>query len=366
MPKVKSRSGRRRQRAADYRLADEEYGYNDDDEEEQMTTAQVLLSYSKSPLFLAGMLFFTAFCLMSDGTTVMQYIWGSSGEKYEGHLPNSLLTLNYPYTMMRGIVLEQPVHETDVPVFWHPHRSDEPILKAVLATCYGAEVVELDSHESIQKAKEVKLASRGSSGQRFAVLSPFFASTMEMLTMKNLGRGICFFRHPLDYDFYSEFKRDLANLDDDKKSKKKKGSGDGETSAAEDNPLVRYLLSKKTGELTFKDLGDAKQIIRDVCVVSTMDKTTESIERAAAYLGWSATSPTCVEDIVNPNIPTPRFVDHGTTEWDNFYKDFHFDCQLYEFAEQAWRAQIQTIIPLTLQQQREQARQQQLQEAEEE
>jgi hypothetical protein len=43
--------------------------------------------------------------------------------KYHGRYPNSLLTLFYPFTLLRDVVLDQPVNRTDVPFFWHVHVS---------------------------------------------------------------------------------------------------------------------------------------------------------------------------------------------------------------------------------------------------
>ena len=44
---------------------------------------------------------------------------------FMGRFPNSLLTLFYPYTLLRDVVLEQPVNETDIPFYWYIHEEDE-------------------------------------------------------------------------------------------------------------------------------------------------------------------------------------------------------------------------------------------------
>lgn len=305
---------------------------------------QVLVGYTKSPYFFAGLMVFGMFATYSDASMLLEPLFGPRDTRYQGHLPNSLLTLNYPYTLMRGVVMEQPVSESDVPFFWHAHKSDERILDKVLSSCYGVETVKLDSPEEIQKAKDVKISSRKVEHNKFAILSPLFREVIETFTPDHLGRAVCFFRHPLDYDFHAQLQ-------------KKK---DGKENMRTDNFLVRYLLDDyKKDVVGFKELGDAKQIVRDVCVVSIMDKTTESIERAAAYFGWDlaeGASESCVEDVVDALNPTERYVDHDTPEWDRFYGATKFDCQVYEFAQQAWRAQIQTIVPFALQQRREEQR----------
>uniref|UniRef100_A0A6U1NTU9 Uncharacterized protein n=1 Tax=Cyclophora tenuis TaxID=216820 RepID=A0A6U1NTU9_CYCTE len=312
--------------------------------DEEPSTMEVLVGYTKSPYFFAGLLLFGSLAMFSDATVFLELLFGPQDTRFEGSLPNSLLTLNYPYTLMRSVVMEQPVADSDVPFFWHPHKSDEKILDKVLTNCYGVETIKLDSKKNIQQAKDVKIASRNN--KKSAILSPFFPEAIEVLTPDNLGRAVCLFRHPLDYDFHS----DLLNKsqEEDKNSQKKT-----------DNYLIRYIFNHFQGSVGFKELGDAKQLVRDVCVVSNMDKTTESIERAAAYFGWALTegsTESCVKDIVDAIKPTERYVDHDTPEWEKFYRDYKFDCQLYEFTQQAWRAQIQTIVPLALQQQRENQR----------
>jgi len=120
--------------------------------------------------------------------------------------------------------------------------------------------------------------------------------------------------------------------------------------------MVRFLLKNHVGRLGYKELGDVKQIIRDICVVATIDKLPDSIKRSAEYLGWPLEgSDQCVEEVVEENAPQERYMDHDSPEWYQFYGKTKYDCQLYEFAQQVWRAQIQTIIPLSLQNQRSKA-----------
>lgn len=168
-------------------------------------------------------------------------------------------------------------------------------------------------------------------GKKFAITSPFFRDVAAIFAPENLGRATCLFRHPLDYDLTEG----LPSFEN------------------EDNWMARFLLNDGTSHLGFKELGDAKQIIRDVCVTVTMDKMVASIKRAAEYYGWTLEgSEQCVEESVEQAGMQERSLDHDSEEWNTFYVKNRYDCQLYEFAQQAWRAQIQTIIPLTLQNQR--------------
>jgi hypothetical protein len=293
---------------------------------DEPSTLNVLVGYTRNPIFLGGMVLFTIFMFTTDAS----FLFGSgkSGH-YKGNLPNSLLTIDYPYRLFKNVVMDQPVEATDVPFLWHPHKSDERIVQKVLSTCYGIEVIDLDTLESIKKAREVHLSKRNA--KNFAISSPFLREAAEVFSVDHMGRAACFFRHPLDYDFH-------ASLDQN-----------GVLSVP-DNALVRFMLGDKTGNLGLRQLALAKQVVRNVCVVSTIDKLDESIKRIASYFGWELqATETCVDDIVSTENPEEKYADHESSEWQSFYNTNSYDCQLYALAQSSWRAQIQTIVPLELQ-----------------
>lgn len=304
-----------------------QYGY---EEPENQGVVQVLASYTRNPIVLGTMALVAFLAVTADASIFFEIFYGEKDVRYQGRLPHSLLTLNYPYTLLRGVVAEQPVEDSDVPFFWHANKPDALLVQKVLTNCYGIETIELDTPEAIRKAKEVNLPGR--KGKKFAITSPFLREVAEIFTPENLGRATCFFRHPLDY----ELNDGLPSFENG------------------DNWMARFLLNDGTTQnLGFKELGDAKQIIRDVCVAATMDKLVESFKRAAEYYGWTLEgSESCVEECVNEASPKERQMDRESNEWTTFYATNRYDCQLYEFAQQAWRAQIQTIIPLALQTQR--------------
>ncbi|KAI2490239.1 PAP fibrillin [Fragilaria crotonensis] len=300
------------------------YGY----EEANEGVVQMLASYTKNPIVLGSMALVAFLAVTADAGVFFNMVYGEKDTRFNGRLPHSLLTLDYPYTLLRGVVGEQPVEDSDIPFFWTPHRKDAALVSKVLTNCYGMETIELGDLEAIKNAKAVGLASR--KGKKFAVSSPYLREVAEIFTPENLGRTTCLFRHPLDYDLHDQ----LSAI----------------TYEKDDNWMVRFLLNDGTSELGFKELGDAKQIVRDVCVAATVDKLVASIVRAAEYYGWVLEgSSNCVEDNVSEDDTYERILDHETDEWKTFYDKSRFDCQLYELAQQAWRAQIQTIIPLTLQ-----------------
>ena len=319
--------------------------------------------------------------------------------KYHGRYPNSLLTLFYPFTLLRDVVLDQPVISADVPFFWHVHVSvsffglhyfialsntiimnplinnncttlkDELAIKNALRTCYGANLVELDTLEDVSKAKKLDLVAtlvsqerlgtrisdltkqqyyNGQSSRPLVITSPHIREAAELFSQDHFGRMFSFYRHPIDYDVHPNLKKKLP------------------PEAGASNFVTRLLSDVHTGELGFKELGIAKQVIRQVTVTGTRDLMAESLFRIAKYFGWvpvggmgskeseeadDATAKVCIEDIVQA-APEERYADHNSPEWEVFYQRNKMDCQLYELARSTWRAQIQTIIPLTLQKQR--------------
>jgi len=284
--------------------------------------------------------------------------------KFHGRYPNSLLTLFYPFTLFRDVVLDQPVSPDDVPFFWHAHVSDEVAVKAVLTRCYDADLVELNTVEDVEKARGLDLVptlvsqdriGAGSlekeklyNGQRrrpLVVASPHIREAAELFSQDNFGRTFSFYRHPIDYDVHPELKKKLP------------------PEAGANNFLTRLLSDVHTGPLGFKELGIGKQVIRQTTIVGTRDLMAESLFRFGKYFGWvpvggegtkesgekdDALATSCIDEVIR-DVPGERYADHNSPEWQVFYKANKLDCQLYEIARSTWRAQIQTIVPLTMQ-----------------
>jgi hypothetical protein len=291
----------------------------------------------------------------------------TSDGKFHGRYPNSLLTLFYPLTLYADVVLDQPVDPSDVPFFWHPHVSDEIAVKAVLTQCYGAEIVELNSIHDIEMARNNNLiptlVTKGRIGQEaivqdglyggqrhhpLIIASPHIRAAAELFSQDNFGRTFAFYRHPIDYDIHPELRPTLP------------------LEALSNNFLTRLLSNVHTGALGYKELGMAKQIIRQTTIAGTRDLMSESLFRFGKYHGWVPVggqgtkesiidddniAQTCINDAIK-DIPGELYADHDSPEWHTFYNANKLDCELYEIARSTWRAQIQTIIPLTLQKRR--------------
>ena len=296
--------------------------------------------------------------------------------KFHGRYPNSLLTLFYPLTLYSDVVLDQPVDPGDVPFFWHPHVSDEVPVKAVLDRCYGAEIIEMNSMHDIIKARDDNLirtlVTKGRigkmavdddlyGGQRrtpLIIASPHIRAAAELFSQDNFGRIFAFYRHPIDYDIHPELLRSLP-------------PPSSEAAMSSDDNFLTRLLSNASHAggrttLTYKELGTAKQIVRQITIVGTRDFMSESIFRFGKYHGWvpidgrgtressiddDVIAKSCIDDVVK-DVPGELYADHDSLEWKTFYDANKLDCELYEIARSAWRAQIQTIIPLTLQKRR--------------
>ena len=292
-----------------------------------------------------------------------------SDGKFHGRYPNSLLTLFYPLTLYRDVVLDQPVDITDVPFFWHPHVTDEIAVKMALKKCYKAEIIELNTVDEITNAKENNLIQRlvtrnrvgvgsfdpvddgeerlynGQRRQPVVIASPHIRQAAELFTREYSGRAFSFYRHPYDYDLHPTLQTIREEYDTN-------------------DFLTRLLADMPTGQLDFKELGIAKHVVRQATVAGTADVMAESILRIGKYFGWvpvgglgtkgglktnDAIARTCIENVVK-DVPGEKYIDRNDqTEWDAFYHSNRFDCELYEVARSTWRAQIQTIIPLVLQ-----------------
>jgi hypothetical protein len=290
--------------------------------------------------------------------------------KYHGRYPNSLLTLFYPLTLYRDVVLDQPIDITDVPFFWHPHVMDELAVKTALKKCYKAEIIELNTLQDIAIAKENNLIMRlvarnrvgegsvdpvddgggnrlynGQRRQPVVIASPHIRHAAELFTRDYSGRVFAFYRHPYDYDLHPALQAIQEEYDTN-------------------DFLTRLLADVPRGPLGFKELGTAKHVVRQATVVGTVDVMSESIVRIGKYFGWvplrglgtkegidtdEAIARTCIENVVK-GVPGEKYVDRtNQTKWEEFYQSNRFDCELYEVARSTWRAQIQTIIPLVLQ-----------------
>lgn len=268
----------------------------------------------------------------TDTNEEEENLHGLEPGKYHGPYPHSLLTLFYPYTILRDVVLDQPVSDTDVPFFWHLHNTDEKAYKQILTKCYGLELIELNDQQSIDEAKELDIV-KSLDRYKHVITSPLIREALELFSTDNYARMICMTRHPLDYDLH-------PNLP---------------TFERKDNWLTRYLSDWHTEDLTFKQLGIAKHVMREGCLMANQDRVQPSVIRIAEHMNWQFANDMtdeqglqCIDEAL-VDFPRQRWMNHQEAAWMKFYKDNLYDCQLYEITRSVWRAQIQTIVPWAIQ-----------------
>mmetsp|Transcript_16639 Transcript_16639/g.24909 ORF Transcript_16639/g.24909 Transcript_16639/m.24909 type:complete len:332 (+) Transcript_16639:116-1111(+) len=274
----------------------------------------------------------TTVAVTSTDTTLEDTMHGLDPTKYHGRYPHSLLTLFYPYTLLRDVVLDQPIADTDIPFFWHLHNSDERVYKKILTSCYGLELIELDTVKAIEEAGKLGIIKK-LDRYKHVITSPFVRETAEIFTTENFGRMIAFFRHPIDYDIHPDM----------------------EQFEATDNWLTRMLSNWPSKDITFKELGVAKHVVRQCCLMGTLDKMKTSIVRIAIHMNWKYANDMtdglgekCIDDALL-DMPGEKWADHESDAWKSFYQQNRYDNELYELSQSTWRHQIQTIVPWEIQ-----------------
>jgi len=293
--------------------------------------------FNRTAIFVAGIVcaYFIVYetnAVASIDEKIDESLRGLDPNQYNGRYPHSLLTLFYPYTLLRDVALDQPVGNTDIPFFWHLHNSDERVYKKILTGCYGLELIELNTVKAIQQAEELNIV-KNLDRYKHVITSPFVRETSKIFTTDNFGRMLCFFRHPIDYDLHP----DLPTFE------------------KKDNWLTRLLSDWHSEELTFKELGVAKHVVRQCCLMGTLDKMKTSIVRIAKHMNWKyadgmndGEGEKCIDDAML-EMPAEKWGDHESDAWKSFYKQNHYDTELYELSQSTWRHQTQTIIPWELQ-----------------
>ena len=177
------------------------------------------------------------------------------------------------------------------------HMSDERIYEKILKGCYGLELIELNDINTINQARELNLV-KNLDKTKHVITSPFIRETAEIFTKGNLGRMICFYRHPIDYDLHPVLP----------------------TFEVRDNWLTRLLSNEHKEELTFNKLGIAKHVVRQSCLVGSLTTMKPSIVRIAIHLNWhyandmsEGEGEKCIDDALLDN-PAEKWADHTTVK----------------------------------------------------
>jgi len=267
------------------------------------------------------------------------------------HQKASVMTMGPPFDRLRDVVWDQPYRRSDTIVYWQTPKAGENIIPKMLSDCFqltlatntgrsyddenelrihkidGQSFVNVDTTtvDGIERAEELDLIT---SGMVDVMISPHVRKISDIFTWENQGRMFAFFRHPIE--------RELDR---------------GKSGDFRDNYMTRLIINKWEGELNFVDLGNAKKVIREKCVVGLLDEfKMESLERIVKYFGWEG-SQLCLEEYA-AKMPDEEYGDlvDGTDEnWQLLHKYNVYDVQLYEYARTTFRAQRQTLVPLAKQ-----------------
>ena len=109
----------------------------------------------------------------------------------------------------------------------------------------------------------------------------------------------------------------------------------------ENNWMVRELTGKLDGGTpTLDDLEQAKNFIRDYCVIGLPEELMENVRRFQEVFGWRKQTMECVDHTMrNGVVDMPGFdkVDEGSYMWNLIKENNEFDFELYHYAVQLFK-----------------------------
>jgi len=223
----------------------------------------------------------------------------------------------------RDVVTDVPVDRDDVVIFWAHHGSDCKELKDAYSACY-------DVKFNVFDATERAFSDISSYGRNTGFYSTDLKELDELLTNDQQGRIFAFFRHPF-YTFLEQINAE-------------------QTYQNSNNIITRTLCGDYDSELTFREIGDAKRVMRENFVVGLLDENLEeSFHRIADYYGWRRKGdPECENKFLSAVKPDyfGEMMHDNSEQWEGFRRLNSFDLQVYEYARSLYRSQIHTIKSL--------------------
>lgn len=243
--------------------------------------------------------------------------------------PGNIMILGKPWKFLRDTTKDLPVRDDDISYLWFTRGASGQAIRTMLTDCFELKLAQYN--KGIDMVPDL-----GSFSRTKGISSPNVMDVAALFTDKRQGRMFAFFRHP--FQVFNE-----SNIE-----------------VTQDNPLVRELLGPFDGLLTFKELGIAKKVIREKCVVGLLDENlAASVERITDHFGWPSKDgfgQACFEKH-KVNIPEDTYGDlmdlGGTPIWEKFIKMNRYDLQLYEYVRSTFRAHEQTIVTRDIQLKRE-------------
>jgi len=120
----------------------------------------------------------------------------------------------------------------------------------------------------------------------------------------------------------------------------------------ENNYMTRLLINKPGGGLSYIDVNNAKEILRQKSLIGLYDEMEETIKRFEKYFHWTDSSKEDLNECISRMITNgvrkydlAPIVKEGSTTWDLLYQQNIYDAELYEFARSLFQFQeMQDIV----------------------
>lgn len=295
-------------------------------------------------------------------------------QHHQYHLDARHKGVRIPPVFLNLADIDEPPSNKDqnLPFFWHIPRSGGTTMNNILAGCmkltlassYGREDkdkklktldfgfakyvnVALSSHDGIERAKKLNLAS---SGLADVVISSHVYEASFIFSPTHHGRLFTIMRHPIEravslfhhtQDLHWR-RGNVATLKDITMEEYFKGG------MGENNWMTRFLSNQRTKELSAEDLVVAKEVLRRKCLVGLLSDKGESMTRFLKYFGWEhlvnkgQKETECLEKELDYAWPMKHRhdpVEEGTDLWNLITKFNIYDLQLYEYAKLLFKEQ---------------------------
>lgn len=242
------------------------------------------------------------------------------GHDEEHEDEGNIMILGPPWVYMKDGVNDMPVMDEDITFLWLVRGSSGETIRNMMTDCLDLRLQ--NYHHGIDVEPEMSSLSRTN-----GLASPNIREVAAKFNANYYGRMFAFFRHP-----YQIFKESIMR-------------------ETVENPLIRTIIGEPEMKITYKELGIAKKVVREKCIVGLLDEHFDrSIKRIVDYFGWvekDGMGESCFEKH-RSKIPKDVYGDmmaDSSPEWQEFMLKNRYDLQLYEFARSVHRAHAQTIIP---------------------
>jgi len=237
-------------------------------------------------------------------------------------------------------IREQP-NGSDLPFLWYIPKSGSNIMKHILEKCYALvdDITEEDGEDAASSYHPPKITMSNDPNK----ISDYFRNDNNLeqsVDQQQLGRCFAVFRNPIDRAvsiFYH-----LQSTTD----RWKDATIDAYANSVEceNNWMVRELTGKSVGgPLTMDDLAQAKNFIREYCVIGLQEELAESIGRFEGIFGWRSQdakpdgSSLCIDrTLQNGELDPPNYqkYEQDSYVYSLFRNKNYFDTELYRYATQ--------------------------------